>query len=116
MDKRKSRSSTGLFVFTGRQLQENVLNQWGSLAISSLLILMAMVSFTYGISTALNNSDTSSKTADFTFRGSEKEIVSVLKSDKLEPYVKEFYAMKLGYLRPSDTFSWSGLLETVSVK
>ncbi len=112
--KRKSRSSTGLFVFTGRQLQENVLNQWGSLAISSLLILMAMVSFTYGISTALNNSDTSSKTADFTFRGSEKEIVSVLKSDKLEPYVKEFYAMKLGYLRPSDTFSWSGLLETVS--
>ena len=54
--KRKGSSSTGLFVFTGRQLQENVLNQWGSLAISSLLILMAMVCFAYGISTALNNS------------------------------------------------------------
>ncbi|MGN7403257.1 FtsX-like permease family protein [Cytobacillus praedii] len=122
--KHKSSSSTGLFVFTGRQLQENVLNQWGSLAISSLLILMAMVSFTYGISTALNNSSTSSRTVDFTFRGSEKEIVSVLTSDKLNPYVKEYYPMKLGHFSPSDiensenealsTFSWSGLLESVS--
>ncbi|MFC6039654.1 FtsX-like permease family protein [Paenisporosarcina macmurdoensis] len=122
--KHKSSSSTGLFVFTGRQLQENVLNQWGSLAISSLLILMAMVSFTYGISTALNNSDTSSRTADFTFRGSENEIVSMMTSDKLEPYVKEYYAMKLDHFRPSDiensgnevlsTFSWSGLLKSVS--
>ncbi|KYC88500.1 hypothetical protein B4102_4032 [Heyndrickxia sporothermodurans] len=122
--KRKGGSSTGLFVFTGRQLQENVLSQWGSLAISSLLILMAMVSFAYGISTALNNSSTSSRTVDFTFRGSEKEIVSVLTSNKLGPYVKEYYAMKLGHFRPSDTeksenealstFSWSGLLESVS--
>lgn len=122
--KRKGSSSTGLFVFTGRQLQENVLNQWGSLAISSMLIFMAMVSFAYGISTSLNNSATSSRTVDFTFRGSENEIVSVLTSDKLEPYVKEYYAMKLGHFRPSDTeksenealstFSWSGLKESVS--
>ncbi|MFF0830685.1 FtsX-like permease family protein [Brevibacillus sp. NPDC003359] len=122
--KRKGSSSTGLFVFTGRQLQENVLNQWGSLAISSLLILMAMVSFAYGISTALNNSATSSRTVDFTFRGSEKEIVSELTSDKLEPYVKGYYVVKLGYFRPFDaeksenealsTFSWSGLVESVS--
>ena len=122
--KRKSSSSTGLFVFTGRQLQENVLNQWGSLAISSLLLLMAMVSFTYGISTALNNSDTSSRTVDFTFRGSEKEIVSELTSEKLGPYVKEYYAMNLGHFHPSEdehsenealsAFSWSGLLQTLS--
>lgn len=122
--KRKNRSSTGLFVFTGRQLQENVLSQWGSLAISSLLILMSMVCFVYGISTALDNSATSSRTADFTFRGSEKEIVSVLSSDKMDPYVKEYYAMKLEYFRPFDTekyededlstFSWAGLEESVS--
>ncbi len=122
--KRKGSSSTGLFVFTGRQLQENVLNQWGSLAISSLLILMAMVCFAYGISTAVNNSNISSRTVDFTFRGSEKEIVSVLSSDKFEPYVKDYYAMKLGHFRPFDTeksenealstFSWSGLKESIS--
>ncbi|QAT41584.1 ABC transporter permease [Clostridium sp. JN-9] len=122
--KRKGSSSTGLFVFTGRQLQENVLNQWGSLAISSLLILMAMVCFAYGISTALNNSAASDRTVDFTFKGSEKEVVSVLTSDKLKPYVKDYYTMKLGSFRSSHadaaentasrTFSWSGLEESIS--
>lgn len=122
--KRKSSTSTGLFVFTGRQLQENVLHQWSSLAISSLLILMAMICFTYGISTALNNSATSSRTVDFTFKGLEEEITSVLNSDKLKPYVKDYYIMKLGLLRPFDaeksknatppTFSWSGLEESIS--
>jgi len=122
--KRKGSSSTGLFVFTGRQLQENVLNQWGSLAISSLLILMAMVCFAYGISTALNNSAASDRTVDFTFKGSEKEVVSVLAFDKLKPYVKDYYAMRLDFFRTSDVkiskntasciFSWSGLEDSIS--
>ncbi|MBS4192309.1 ABC transporter permease [Bacillus sp. FJAT-49705] len=122
--KRKSSSSTGLFVFTGRQLQENVLHQWSSLAISSLLILMAMVCFAFGTSTALNNSATSSRTVDFTFRGSEEEIVSALTSDKMKPYIESYYVMNLGQFWPSDsemsentasrTFSWSGLEESIS--
>lgn len=122
--RRKSSSSTGLFVFTARQLQENVLHQWSSLAISSLLILMAMVCFAFGTSTALNNSATSGRTVDFTFRGSEEEIVSALVSDKLTPYVNSYYEMELGTFRSTDsemsantavrTFSWSGLEETIS--
>mgnify|MGYP001157844724 CR=1 FL=1 len=112
--KQKGKTSTGLFVFTGRQLQENVLNQWGSLAISSLLMLMAMLSFTYGISTALNISNTSNRTVDFTFQGSEEEIVPILTSEKLKPYVKEYYPMKLGSLGHSNMFSWSGLIAAVS--
>lgn len=122
--KGKSNSSTGLFIFTGRQLQENVLHQWSSLAISSLLILMAMVCFAFGISTTLNRSATSARTVDFTFNGSEKEIVSALTSEKLEPYVKDYYTMKLGFLKSSHaetsedvathTFSWEGLEKSIS--
>lgn len=122
--KRKSSSSTGLFTFTGRQLQENVLHQWSSLAISSLLILMAMVCFAYGISTTLDRGATSRRTADFTLEGSEKEIASLLASDKLKPYVKDYYIMKLNHLRTpyagmpenniAHTFSWAGLEEAVS--
>lgn len=122
--KRKGKSSRGLFIFTGRQLQENVLSQWGSLAVSSLLILMAMVSFVYGTSTALNNTTTSNKTADFTFNGSEKEIVSTLSSDRLEFYVEEYYPMKLSHFRPThsdesededvSTLSWDGLEKSIS--
>lgn len=121
--KRKSSSSSGLFIFTGRQLQENVLNQWSSLAISSLLILMAMVCFAFGISTTLNRGAASKRTVDFTFTASEKEIASVLNSDKLKPYVKDYYAMKLGHFRPSEAeksedtasvFSWSEFTEEIS--
>lgn len=122
--KRKSSSSTGLFTFTGRQLQENVLHQYSSLAISSLLILFAMVCFAYGISTTLDRGAVSRRTADFTFKASEKEITFVLTSDKVKPYVKDYYPMKLGVLRGSyegmpentaaHTFSWAGLKESVS--
>ncbi|MBU5675270.1 ABC transporter permease [Alkaliphilus sp. MSJ-5] len=122
--RRKSSSSTGLFIFTGRQLQENVLHQWSSLAISSLLILSAMVCFAFGISTTLNRGEALGRTVDFTFKGSEKEIVSVLTSDKLKPYVKDYYPMKLGNLRTpykdmpentvAHTFSWAGLEESIS--
>src|SRR5690606_8717012 len=55
----------------------------------------------------------SGKTTDFTFEGSEKEIVSLLTSDKLKPYVKDYYPMKLGHLR-TDNFSWAGLEESIS--
>ena len=123
--KRKSSSSPGLFVFTARQLQENVLHQWSSLAISSLLMLMAMVCFAFGTSTALNNSATTSRTVDFTFRWSEEEeVVSVLTSDKLAPYVNSYYEMELGQFWPTDpetsentearAFSWSGLEEAIA--
>ncbi len=111
--RRKSSSSTGLFTFTGRQLQENVLHQSSSLAISSLLILLAMVCFAFGISTILTRGGGSTRTADFTFNGTEKEIVSVLTSDKLKPYIKDYYPMKLGSLR-TESFSWAGLEEAVS--
>lgn len=111
--RRKSSSSTGLFTFTGRQLQENVFHQSSSLAISSLLILFAMVCFVFGISTILIQGGASGKTTDFTFEGSEKEIVSLLTSDKLKPYVKDYYPMKLGHLR-TDNFSWAGLEESIS--
>jgi len=122
--RRKSSSSTGLFTFTGRQLQENVLHQSSSLAISSLLILLAMVCFAFGISTILTRGGAADRTADFTFKGSEKEIVSVLASDKLKPYVKNYYPMKIDLLRSSysgmsentetHTFSWAGLEESIS--
>jgi putative ABC transport system permease protein len=120
----KSSSSTGLAIFTGRQLQENVLNQWSSLAISSLLILMAMVCFAYGITTTLYRGGASERTVDFTFEGPENEIISVLKSDKLKAYVQEYYPMKLAILRTrisnasentaGHTFSWAGLVKVLS--
>ncbi|MHA0858108.1 hypothetical protein ACH8E3_14635 [Paenibacillus sp. CMAA1364] len=82
---------------------------------------MAMVCFAFGTSNALNNNVVSSKTVDFTFRGAEKDVVSVLSSDLLAPYVQDYYAMRLGHIQPSETedtasatFSWAGLVDSIS--
>lgn len=119
--KRKGSSSTGLSMFTARQLQENVLHQWSSLSVSSLLILMAMVCFAFGTSTALTNSSVANRTVDYTFNGNEEEIIPWIKSDELAPYVDRYYGMALhSFYTPEDEpvlndhFAWAGLLETVS--
>lgn len=120
----RSNLTSGLFTFTARQLQENVFHQYGSLAISSLLLLVAMVCFAYGGCASLNRGETYERSVDFTFDGSEKEIVSALTCDDLKSYVKEYYPMKLGFLKTLnkdrtenkniDSFSWGGLEEIVS--
>lgn len=121
--KRKGSASTGLSMFTARQLQENVLHKWSSLAISSLLILMAMICFAFGTSTALTNSAVANRTVDYTFQGERNEIVSVLQSDELVPFVDHYYGMTLDSFRPpyGETveepnyhFSWAGLVEEVA--
>lgn len=124
--RRKSSASTGLTVFTGRQLQENVLHQWTSLAVSSLLILLAVICFTYGISTILERGSASGRSADFTFETSEEKITSVLASDELKPFVRDYYTMKFGLLGSKNagisdnteahTFSWEGLEQIISVE
>lgn len=113
----KKDKKTGLFVFTGRQLQENVLSQWGSLAISTLLLLMAMVSLVYGMSTASNHGEESNRSADFTLIGSEQDIASTLEHQVLHPYVKEYYQMKFGHFQldnDDNAFSWAGLLDELA--
>ncbi|WP_341320474.1 ABC transporter permease [Solibacillus sp. FSL H8-0523] len=117
--KRKGSTSTGLSMFTARQLQENVLHQWSSLAISSLLILMALVCFAFGTSTALTNSAVANRTVDYTFNGEENEIAPVLQSDKLAPYIETYYGMALHSFYSSEGephyhFAWTNLIETIS--
>ena len=111
---KKGGNETGLYIFTRRQLQENVLKEYSSLAISSLLILMAILCFALGISLVTNTDRTTEKTADFTFmnfhsgiyetieeseNASEIEldnIEEVLSSEEMKPYVKNYYPMKFG--------------------
>lgn len=117
---RKSTSSTGLAMFTARQLQENVLYQWSSLAISSLLMLVAIICFTFGTSIALNNTPAENRTVDYTFSGTQQEMEALVTSDAIAPYVDHYYEMALhNFYIPEETttlnyqFSWDGLIQAV---
>ena len=56
-----TKSKEQLSVFTFRQLQENVFQKTTSLTVSSLLILIGIVCFGYGIAIALSNAKTSTE-------------------------------------------------------
>ena len=118
--KKKGTSTTGLSMFTARQLQENVLHQWSSLAISSLLILMAVVCFAFGTTSALTQ-DKATRTVDYTFNGDKKDIEAVVQSDEVALYVDQFYGMAVHSFSAEDDMStlnynpaWSGVLEEIS--
>lgn len=92
--KRKSPSAVGLQTFTARQVQENVLSQHKSLAIASLLLLMAMACVSYGISMGFGRS-VSSRSTDFSLFGEETQIDSILEQEDVREMVKTSYPMYL---------------------
>ena len=124
----RSKSATGLFAFTGRQLQENVFHQSKSLAISSLLIFLAMACVAYGIGTAIGSDASVKRTVDFSIKGEGTKIEEVLESGTVNPFVHSFYPMLVGHMnnaayneksgnmeiKSSTVFSWEGLRETVT--
>lgn len=92
--KRKSPDAVGLQTFTARQVQENVLSQHKSLAIASLLLLMAMACVSYGISMGLGRS-VSSRSTDFSLFGDEQQINDILEREDVQEMVKISYPMYL---------------------
>lgn len=119
--KKKGSSAKGLSMFTARQLQENVLNQWSSLAVSSLLILMAVVCFAFGTSNALTQEGTAAHTIDYTFNSTKKEAEAVVQSKEIAPYVNTLYGMKIQSFYEASKkatsnyqFSWEGLIDDIS--
>lgn len=125
--RRKSYSSTGLYTFTGRQIQENVLHNSSSIAVSSLLILMSMISLAYGVSTISGINTQEERSVDFTLEGEEKEIISILESNDVKSYIEKYFPMKMGRMNnfagesslniennsEANTFSWTGLVEEI---
>ena len=113
--RRRSADAAGLSVFTARQLQENVMHQWGSLAVSSLLILMAIICFVYGISGSYSRNSSEARTVDFTIRGEKEKIESMLsETDGIGQLISSQYEMKIGML--DSDISWHTLIEKLSQK
>lgn len=104
--RRKSPNAAGLKTFTARQVQENVLSQHKSLAISSLLLLMALSCISYGISMGFGRSG-SQRSVDFSLFGTEAEMNAVLEKNDIDEMVEDSYplylsAVKDGYDRDEE--------------
>lgn len=91
---RKSQSATGLATFTGRQIQENVLFEHKSLAVSSLLLLIALSSISYGIAMGIGRT-TESRSTDFSVMGTESDISAALESQEINEMIETSYPVYL---------------------
>lgn len=132
--RRKAPDKTGIFVFTGRQLQESVLNQHRSLAISSLLILIALACVSFGIANAIGTEKSEIRSVDFSIVPDYEEdntakILEVLNAPENQALIGTYYPMKLDHLKVpvfdkdgkalvnnqiAYDFSWDGLSSIIS--
>ena len=93
---KKKNNISGLKMFTFRQIQESVFLKPNTLAVSSLLVLMAVSCFAYGIPVGYLFNTKEAHIMDYTFEGEEEEVKSVIKDLDLEKYIDGIYDMNLG--------------------
>lgn len=113
---KKGPEKSGLYTFTGRQIQENVLCQYKVLAVSSLLLLIALSCISYGIGTVVSSQADTAKTADFSIRDEAegKNALRTLKSSECRKYISDYYPVFLGMVDAKvHEVSLAGLKEAV---
>lgn len=104
--RRKNKNGLGMFTF--RQLQESIFIKPNALAISSLLVMMALCCFGYGVSVGYFFNTKDNHVIDYTFDDEEEVIKSEMLKLQLEDYVDRLFEMKLGrYFSEGDEFHFS---------
>ena len=105
----------GLRIFTFRQLQESVFQKPNTLAVSSLLIMMALCCFAYGISVGCIFNTAEKHVLDYTFQGDGTQIKSELQRVNLNRSIDQVFEMKIGNFpsNEADSFSAKNLIDSV---
>lgn len=96
--RRQSPGATGLSTFTARQVQENVLSQHRTLAVSSLLLMTALACVSFGIAMGMIHS-AGSRSVDFSLFGGETQINAVLAQDGVGQMVEDSYPLYLSHVK-----------------
>lgn len=114
----RRRTKAGLWTFTARQVQENVLSQHRSLAVASLLLMGAMACVSYGIAAGTERSS-DTRSVDFSLYGSEKEIQDALSEKEISDITENSYPLYLSNVKEKyeegrpDEFDLSQLKEAL---
>lgn len=118
IQKRKAKK-VGLYTFTGRQIQESVLHQHTSLAVSSLLLLLTLACISFGIGMGVGRGGGEARVCDFSLMGPEDDVTAFVNKKENQAMIDTCYPMYLEHLHLDDTntdISLSGMvtaLETV---
>lgn len=109
---KKKNNISELKMFTFRQLQESVFLKPNTLAISSLLVLMAISCFAYGIPVGYLFNSKEAHVIDYTFEAKEDEVKSAINKLELNEYIDGIYDMNIGRFYDG-SFSANDLISAV---
>lgn len=109
---KKKNNISELKMFTFRQLQESVFLKPNTLVISSLLVLMAISCFAYGIPVGYLFNSKEAHVIDYTFEAKEEEVKSVIDKLELNEYIDRIYDMNIGMFYDG-SFSVNDLISVV---
>lgn len=103
-----------LHVFNVRQLQENVVRQSGTMAVTSLLILGALCCFGAGVAIAAYYGQSDPHVLDYTFipeytdepnqEQAAEDTLNTLRESGLDTEFSKLFEMKIGDIRTADDF------------
>ncbi len=107
---KREKSRQKLHTFNFRQIQESVIHQSASMAISSLLILAALCCFGAGVAIARTNNQSDAHVLDYTFEDHSSEppeqflsrLQNLLEQKGVRDQFSELFEMKIGRIRIAD--------------
>ncbi|MCC2248658.1 ABC transporter permease [Virgibacillus sp. AGTR] len=103
MSERKS--TKGLHTFTLRQFQENIANRSTSVAVTSILIMLAIILLTDGASTIMGLENVYTRGPaiyDFTVNSDNQKAEQFLTSEKMVSYVEDLNFLEIGQMKYQD--------------
>lgn len=96
---RGAKSRNGLAVFNFRQLQESMFFKPSVPTVASLLVLIALCCFGYGVSVSMSYGSNSEHVIDYTFENDENAVREAMASDELAANFDRLFAVKTGIIR-----------------
>lgn len=118
----KSKATHGLYTFTLRQMQENIVNKYISIGVASILIMLTIMTISDGSVSIMSYNGQMTRGAsvyDFTVMGKDKAVEHYLASEQMKPYVANLNRMETGSMKRPEAESmksfidWSGFREQI---
>lgn len=109
-------NKNGLGMFSFRQIQESVFLNPKTLAISSILMIMALCCFAYGASVGTVFYSKEEHLFDYTFEEDHEKLITEFKKLDLEKYIDKVTPMSVGRFSPSnekEVVSIEGLVSVI---
>lgn len=110
----KRKSTQGLYTFTLRQLQENIVNKFVSVSVSSILMMFTIMLIADGSVTIMRHSGQLTRGAavyDFTVFGEDRAVEQYLTSEVMAPYVSGINRLETARMRRPETESLSSFVD-----